>query len=74
TSMISPVIDYGGQYVHTSYKCWRRAGVALTWKFGGYTEKQREAVDTGCLSLKKVDSQMLKTNAIQLFKQARSLL
>ena len=27
-----------------------------------------------CLSLKKVDSQMLKTNAIQLFKQARSLL
>ena len=74
TSMISPVIDYGGQYVHTSYKGWRRAGVALTWKFGGYTEKRREAVDTGCLSLKKVDSQMLKTDAIQLFKQARSLL
>ena len=47
TSMISPVIDYGGQYVHTSYKGWRRAGVALTWKFGGYTEKRREAVDTG---------------------------
>ena len=47
TSMISPVIDYGGQYVQTSYKCWRRAGVALTWKFGGYTEKRREAVDTG---------------------------
>ena len=47
TSMISPVIDYGGQYVHTSYKGWRRAGVALTWKFGGYTEKLREAVDTG---------------------------
>ncbi len=44
---ISPVIDYGGQYVHTSYKGWRRAGVALTWKFGGYTEKRREAVDTG---------------------------
>jgi len=47
TSMISPVIDYGGQYVHTRYKGWRRAGVALTWKFGGYTEKRREAVDTG---------------------------
>ena len=47
TSMISPVIDYGRQYVHTSYKGWRRAGVALTWKFGGYTEKRREAVDTG---------------------------
>lgn len=28
----------------------------------------------GCLSLKKVDSQMLKTDAIQLFKQTRSLL
>jgi hypothetical protein len=27
-----------------------------------------------CLSLKKVDSQMLKTDAIQLFKQMRSLL
>ena len=24
-----------------------QAGVALTWKFGGYTEKHREAVDTG---------------------------
>ena len=47
TRMISPVIDYGGQYVHTRYKGWRRAGVALTWKFGGYTEKRREAVDTG---------------------------
>jgi hypothetical protein len=47
TSMISPVIDYGGQYVHTRYKGWRRAGVALTWKFGDYTEKRREAVDTG---------------------------
>ena len=23
-----------------------RAGVSLTWKFGGYTEKKREAVDT----------------------------
>ena len=47
TSMISPVIDYGGQYMRSGYKCWRRAGVALTWKFGGYTEKRREAVDTG---------------------------
>lgn len=47
TSMISPVIDYGGQYMRSGYKCWRRAGVALTWKFGGYTEKKREAVDTG---------------------------
>ena len=47
TSMISPLIDYGGQYVHTRYKGWRRAGVALTWKFGGYTEKRRDAVDTG---------------------------
>ncbi len=47
TGMISPIIDYGGQYVKTSYTGYRRAGVSLTWKFGGYTEKRREAVDTG---------------------------
>ena len=45
--MISPVIDYGGQYMRSGYKCWRMSVVALTWKFGGYTEKKREAVDTG---------------------------
>ena len=47
TSMISPVIDYGGMYMKSAYKCYRRFGVSLTWKFGGYTEKRREAVDTG---------------------------
>ena len=47
TSMISPVIDYGGMYVKSVYKGYRRFGVSLTWKFGGYTEKRREAVDTG---------------------------
>ena len=31
----------------SDYKCWRKIGVALTWEFGGYTEKKREAVDTG---------------------------
>jgi hypothetical protein len=47
TSMISPVIDYGGMYVKSVYKGYRRFGVSLTWRFGGYTEKRREAVDTG---------------------------
>lgn len=47
TSMISPVIDYGGMYMKSTYKCYRQFGIALTWKFGGYTEKWREAVDTG---------------------------
>ena len=47
TGMISPIIDYGGQYVKTSYTGYRRAGVSLTWKFGGYTAKKREALDTG---------------------------
>ena len=47
TSMISPVIDYGGMYMKSTYKCYRQFGIALTWKFGDYTEKRREAVDTG---------------------------
>jgi hypothetical protein len=47
TSMISPIIDYGGMYVKSVYKGYRRFGVSLTWRFGGYTEKRREAVDTG---------------------------
>ena len=47
TGMISPCIDSDGQYVKNTYKCYRRVGVSLAWKFGGYTEKRREAVDTG---------------------------
>ena len=47
TSMISPVIDYGGMYMKSTYKCYRQFGITLTWKFGDYTEKRREAVDTG---------------------------
>lgn len=47
TSKISPEIDYGGMYLKAGVKNYRRFGVALTWKFGGYTEKRREAVDTG---------------------------
>jgi hypothetical protein len=31
----------------STYKCYRQFGIALTWKFGDYTEKRREAVDTG---------------------------
>ena len=47
TSMISPVIDFGCMYMKSTYKCYRQFGIALTWKFGDYTEKRREAVDTG---------------------------
>ncbi len=47
TSRISPVIDYGGQYVKSGGECYRQAGVSVTWKFGGYTEKKRNAIDTG---------------------------
>ena len=47
TSKISPEIDYGGMYLKAGVKNYRRFGVALNWKFGGYTEKRREAVDTG---------------------------
>ena len=46
TSKISPEIDYGGMYLKAGVKNYRRFGVALNWKFGGYTEKRREAVDT----------------------------
>ena len=47
TSMISPLIDYGGQYMKSGYECYRQSGVSLTWKFGGYAEKKREGLDTG---------------------------
>ena len=33
-------------YLKAGVKNYRRFGVALTWKFGGYSEKKREAVDT----------------------------
>ena len=46
TSKISPEIDYDGMYLKAGVKNYRRFGVALTWKFGGYSEKKREAVDT----------------------------
>ena len=28
--VISPIIDYGGMYMKSAYKCYRRFGVALT--------------------------------------------
>ena len=46
TSMVSPLIDYGGQYMKADYKCYRQVGLSLSWKFGGYTEKERQEVDT----------------------------
>lgn len=47
TSTISPRIRFEGQNV-TNHYVWknREFGVAFSYKFGGYKEKKREAVDT----------------------------
>ena len=46
TSMISPRIDYAGQWIKNSYSCYRQLGISFKYTFGGYKEKSREAVDT----------------------------
>lgn len=46
TSVINPRIDYKGQNLTMDFSCYRMAGVSFTYKFGGYQEKKREAVDT----------------------------
>lgn len=46
TGQISPRIGYITQNVINNYSCFREFGVSLTYKFGGYREKQRESVDT----------------------------
>ena len=46
TGQISPRIRFKTQNVTNHYSCFREFGVSLTYKFGGYKEKQREAVDT----------------------------
>lgn len=46
TAAISPRIRYATQNLTNSYPQWRECGVSLTYRFGGYKEKAREAVDT----------------------------
>lgn len=46
TSMPCPEIRYARQWVTNEYSSFRSAGISFTWKFGGYKEKKREAVDT----------------------------
>lgn len=46
TGQISPRIRFKTQNVTNHYSCFREFGVSLTYKFGGYKEKRREAVDT----------------------------
>lgn len=46
TGQISPRIRFNTQHVTNHYSCFRTFGLSLTYKFGGYKEKKREAVDT----------------------------
>ena len=46
TMMITPENHWGGQYMRTEYSCYRTFGLSLTYRFGGYKAKDREAVDT----------------------------
>lgn len=46
TGQISPRIRFATQNVTNHYSCFREVGVSFTYKFGGYKEKKREAVDT----------------------------
>lgn len=46
TNQISPRIRFKTQNVTNHYSSFREFGVSLTYKFGGYKEKKREAVDT----------------------------
>ncbi len=46
TSMISPQIRYANQWVKNTFSCYRQLGVSFKYTFGGYKEKNREAVDT----------------------------
>ena len=46
TAGVDPQIRYGRQWVTNDYSCFRSVGVSFAWKFGGYQEKKREAVDT----------------------------
>jgi hypothetical protein len=46
TAQISPRIRYATQNVTNNYTSFREFGISFTYKFGGYKEKEREAVDT----------------------------
>jgi hypothetical protein len=46
TAGISPRIRFKTQNVDNRYSCYRTLGVSFTYKFGGYKERQHEAVDT----------------------------
>lgn len=46
TSMPCPQIRYARQWVTNEYSSFRSIGLSFAWKFGGYKEKKREAVDT----------------------------
>lgn len=46
TSMPCPQIRYEHQWVTNEYSSFRSVGLSFAWKFGGYKEKKREAVDT----------------------------
>ena len=46
SAQISPHIRFKTQNVTNHYSCFREFGVSITYKFGGYKEKQREGVDT----------------------------
>ena len=46
TSSITPRLRFARQWVNNDYSCFRSVGLSFAWKFGGYKEKKREAVDT----------------------------
>ena len=46
TQKIAPRIRYHTQHVTNRYSCFREVGVSFTYRFGGYQEKRRAAVDT----------------------------
>ena len=45
TYAIYPRIRYATQNLKMETSCYREIGLSLTWNFGGYTEKKRQAVD-----------------------------
>ena len=46
TGGINPRIDYRGQQLRMAFARYREVGLSFTYRFGGYTEKKREEVDT----------------------------
>ncbi len=46
TSVVNPRIDYKGQWLRTKFSNFREFGMSLTFKFGGYKEKNEKSIDT----------------------------